>query len=576
MPRPALLATVVATLAGPVSAQDSVPIGDVYKFTFDQSKVFPGTVRDYWVYVPKQYDGKTPACVHVNQDGVQFQACFPPRTGHTPDKPGALDRLIHAKKIPPLIGVFVVHGRVPAPNPAAEQDRWNRSYEYDGLGDNYVRFLLEELLPEVETKTTADGRKIVLSKSGNDRSIGGTSSGAIAAFTAAWERPDAFTRVFSGIGTYVGIRSGERYSTLVRKVEPKPLRIFMEDGSNDLNIYAGDWWMANQSLQRSLKFAGYEHKFTWGDGPHNNNHATKLFPEGMEFLWAGWPEPVKAGRGSGDMQSVLVQGEPWKLVGEGYTFTEGPAVNARGEVVFCDVPKSKVYKLGPDGKPVEFIADSQRASGAAFGPDGKLYTSGSNKVIVYDADGKNPKVLADGIGGNDLVVLSNGNVYVTDPGNRKVWLVKPTGEKLTVDTGLGFANGVTCTPDQRFLHVADSRSHWVYSYLINADGTLSAKQKYHHLHVPDTADDSGADGLRCDRTGQLFVATRMGVQFCDQPGRVHGIIPTPNGKCANLCFGGPKFDTLYATCGDKVYSRKVKVTGAAAVRPPNKPPRPGL
>jgi NADH-quinone oxidoreductase subunit L len=107
MPRPALLAAVVAALAGPVSAQDSVPIGDVSKFTFDQSKVFPGTVRDYWVYVPKQYDGKTPACVHVNQDGVQFQACFPPRAGHTPDKPGALDRLIHAKKVPVMIGVFV-------------------------------------------------------------------------------------------------------------------------------------------------------------------------------------------------------------------------------------------------------------------------------------------------------------------------------------------------------------------------------------------------------------------------------------------------------------------------------------
>ena len=174
-----------------VQAQE-VPKGELLKFTFDASKVFPGTTRDVTVYVPAQYDGKTPACVHVNQDGVQFNA------------PKVFDDLIAAKQMPVTIGVFVVHGRVKAADPAKALDRFNRSFEYDGLGDGYARFLLNELLPFVETKSATDGRKIVLSKSGNDRSIGGTSSGAIAAFTAAWERPDAFTRVFSGIGTYVG------------------------------------------------------------------------------------------------------------------------------------------------------------------------------------------------------------------------------------------------------------------------------------------------------------------------------------------------------------------------------------
>src|SRR5439155_25493726 len=156
-------------------------------------------------------------------------------------------------------------------------DRFNRSLEYDGLGGDYAKFLIDELLPHVETLATSDGRKIKLSKDPNDRSIGGSSSGAIAAFTVAWERPDAFRRVFSSIGTYVGLRGGNEYPTLIRKVEPKPLRIFLEDGSNDLNIYGGDWWMANQEMERALKFAGYEVEHAWGTGGRGGKHATRLF-----------------------------------------------------------------------------------------------------------------------------------------------------------------------------------------------------------------------------------------------------------------------------------------------------------
>jgi len=241
--------------AAPLAAQEAAwPKGEVTKYTFDQSKIFPGTVRDYWVYVPKQYDPAKPACLHVNQDGVQYKA------------PDAFDELIHKKEMPITIGVFVMHGRVKAPDGSAALDRFNRSYEYDGLGDNYVRFLLDELLPEVEKKTASGGRPIKLSKDGNDRAIGGASSGAICAFTAAWERPDAFRRVFSSIGTYVGLRGGNVYPTLVRKYEPKPIRIFLQDGSNDLNIYGGDWWMANQEMERALVFAGYEVKHEWGEG----------------------------------------------------------------------------------------------------------------------------------------------------------------------------------------------------------------------------------------------------------------------------------------------------------------------
>jgi sugar lactone lactonase YvrE/enterochelin esterase-like enzyme len=579
MPRPStrLLASLpllpflllVASLHADDPKTPAHPRGEVTKYTFDQSKIFPGTVRDYWVYVPKQYDPAKPACVHVNQDGIQFNA------------PAVFDELIDKKEMPVTIGVFIMHGRVKALTDKA-LDRFNRSYEYDGLGDNYARFVLEELLPEVEKKTTADGRPIRLSKDGNDRSIAGTSSGAICAFTAAWERSDAFQRVFSGIGTYVGLRGGNNYPTLIRKVEPKPIRIFLQDGSADANIYGGDWWMANQEMERALRFAGYEVKHVWGEDGHNGKQATEEFPYAMRWLWKDWPAPVKAGRGSPQLQSILLPDEDWKLVGEGYKFTEGPAANDKGEVFFNDVGASKTYKIGLDGKVNLFLSDSKKGDGQAFGPDGRLYAvaGGADQILAYDADGK-PTVIADGFRGNDLVVRHDGGLYVTNPGwdgkePSKVWYISPKGEKRVVDTGLKFSNGVTLSPDQSLLYVADTRTHWVYSYQIQPDGSLAAKQRYYHLHVPDTADDSGADGMRVDRDGRLYVATRMGIQVCDQAGRVNCIIPTPNGKIANLCFGGENGETLFATCADRVFKRKLKVKGAQAFEAPIKPAAPNL
>ncbi len=546
---------------------EDVPKGEVTKYTFDHSQIFPGTVRDYWVYVPKQYDPDKAACVHVNQDGIQFNA------------PAVFDQLIEKKEMPVVIGVFVTPGRVKAPSDQA-LDRFNRSYEYDGLGDNYARFVLEELLPEVEKKTTADGRPIRLSHEGNDRSIGGSSSGAVCAFTAAWERPDAFRRVFSAIGTYVGLRGGNVYPTLIRKVEPKPIRIFLQDGSADLNIYGGDWWMANQEMERALTFAGYEVDHAWGDGGHSGQHGTKVFADAIRWLWKDWPAPMKAGAGSQQLQQILIPGEAWTLVAEGYRFTEGPAANTKGEVYFNDIPNNKCYRIGLEGQVSLFLSDTKSANGQAFGPDGRLYAvaTGAEQVVAHDGDGTS--VIAEGIRGNDLVVLHDGGIYVTNPGAgnepSKIWYINPSGQKRVVDTGLKFSNGITVSPDQSLLYVAESRTHWVYSYQIQPEGALAFKQKYYHLHMPDTVDDAGADGIRVDRDGRLYVASRAGIQVCDQAGRVNCIIPTPNGRIANLCFGGPDFDTIYATCGDRVYKRKVKVKGANAFQAPFKPVAPRL
>jgi sugar lactone lactonase YvrE len=299
-------------------------------------------------------------------------------------------------------------------------------------------------------------------------------------------------------------------------------------------------------------------------------------------LWKDWPKPVGKGAGSPPLQDILVPGADWELVADGYGLTEGPVANTKGEVFFTDIPHSKCYRIGLDGNVSEFIADTKRANGQAFGPDGRLYSvaTGEQKILAYDADGK-MSVIAEDIAGNDIVVAHNGNIYVTNPaGNNtassRVWLIRTNGEKTVVDIGLKFANGVALSPDQSLLYVADYRSHWIYSYEVQPDGTLQSKQRYYWLHALDSADDSAPDGMRVDRDGRLYVATNLGIQVCDQAGRVNCIIPTPNRRITNLCFGGENFDILFATCVDKVYKRKVKTHGAHAWAAPLKPSPPRL
>jgi len=554
--------------------QPGVPHGEVFKFTINESKIFPGTVRTVSVYIPAQYTAEKPACLAVFQDGVIWNA------------PIVFDNLIYKREIPITIAVFVTPGIVKALNPSVALDRYNRSFEFDGLSDSYVRFLDEEVLPLVKKHQTASHLPIILSDNPNDRMIAGQSSGAIAAFTAAWERPDLFRRVYTTIGTFVGLRGGEKYSTLIRKTEPKPIRIFMQDGSNDHNSYAGDWWMANQSMERSFKYAGYEVEHVWGDGEHNSKHPTLVFPDALRWLWKDYPKPIQAGTTQNQMlKDILITSEDWKLVKDGLVSSDGPAVSPSGEVYFNDRPTNKTYKINLNGSVSVFLNDAGRASGQIFGPDGRLYSvqSPSARIVARDNRGQVSVIATDILHGNDIVIAHNGNMYVTDdfPPNdptapSKIWLIKADHTKQVVDTGLKFANGITLSPDQSILYIDDSRTHWVYSYQIQTNGSLAFKQKYGDLHIRDSDDDTAADGMRVDRDGRLYVTTKMGIQVCDQIGRVNAIIPTPNGKITNLCFGGKDFNILYAVCADKVYSRKVKVHGANAWDIPNKPPIPKL
>lgn len=249
-----------------------VPQGVVTKHRWENSKIFPGTVRDYWVYVPKQYDAAKPTCVMVFQDGEGYV-----KTNGAWRIPIVFDNLIARKELPVIIGVFINPGSIPS-SERGKAPQKNRSVEYDSLGDAYARFLLDEILPEVS-------KEYNLGTNAASRAICGASSGGICAFTAAWERPKEFSKVLSTIGSFTNIRGGYAYPFLIRKTEPKPIRVFLQDGSNDLDNAHGNWPLANQTMAAALKFAKYDYQFVYGDGAHNSKHGGSIFPEAVKWLW---------------------------------------------------------------------------------------------------------------------------------------------------------------------------------------------------------------------------------------------------------------------------------------------------
>lgn len=562
MPR-LMLCLLLLTATYPAHAQESaeVPAGKVEGPFEWRSETFPGTVRNYWIYVPAQYDSEKPACVMIVQDGLNRAQEW--------KLPKVLDRLIASGDVPVTIGVFVDPGVVPAPDDNA-QPRFNRSFEYDSLGDRYARFLLEELLPEV-------GKKYRLSENPNDRLLAGASSGGICAFNAAWERPDAFRRVLSTIGTYVGLRGGDGFATLVRKTEPKPLRIFLQDGSNDLNIYAGGWWLANQDLLAALEFAGYDVNHAWGEGGHDGRHGAEIMPEMLRWLWRDYPEPIQAENSKAGLAGILVEGEDWELVSDGHAFCEGPAVNAQGEVFFTDIPNSRIHKIDLEGNVTVFAEDTHQSNGLMFDAQGFLYAcqNGDKTIVRYNPKGTRETLFTEAPS-NDLVVLSESGYY-TDPHNHQVWFVDSQFERRVVDEGIGFPNGLITTPDRTMLLVADMSGRYVYSFQIQPDGTLANKEPFGYLHLPGDQEASNADGMAVDTEGRVYVATAIGLQVLDQLGRVNLILNKPNRQwLSNVVFGGPQLDTLYVTCGGSVYKRKVNATGVVPWREPVKPPKPGL
>lgn len=263
------------------------------------------------------------------------------------------------------------------------------------------------------------------------------------------------------------------------------------------------------------------------------------------------------------LNGVLIDGQGWELVGDGYKFTEGPAVDPTGQVFFTDIPESKIYKIDLAGKISVFVENSQKTNGLMFGPGGTLYgcQNGARKIVTFDDKGQT-QTLADEVDSNDLVVTSNGSVFFTDPKGGRVWYISPQKEKRVVAEGLK-PNGVILSPDQGTLVVTDSQEPTLWTFRVEADGGLTHKEPYYGpLRMVLGQAGTGSDGMTVDTVGRLYVATRAGLQMFDPTGRMGGVILKPaNGPLSNVCFGGPKLNVLYVTAGDKVFKRATQATG---------------
>ena len=273
--------------------------GEIITDSLHQSKIYPGTMHEYKIYIPQEYDGEKPACLYFGLDGILYNA------------PAVMDSLIASGDMPVTIGVFVQPGVIK--DTAGNVIRYNRSNEFDRTDGTFARFIETEILPAVENHKTADGKAILISKDPNDRAISGASSGGICSFVAAWFRPDLFSRVYTTCGTYVAMRGGNELPALVRKTDPQAIRFYIHDGSQDVwNPIFGHWYEYNLLMASALKFAGYELETKWDDGNHSIKNGSREFPTALKYLWKGYPERVKPGISQNNMLSqIIIQGENW-------------------------------------------------------------------------------------------------------------------------------------------------------------------------------------------------------------------------------------------------------------------------
>jgi gluconolactonase len=541
----------------------TVPHGEFLHGSIVDSRIYPGTVNDFQVYVPAQYDPAKPACLLVKLDGMgTFEGTV-------------LDNLIAKKEVPVIIGVGISSGTVWRDSVGTANRRafrFNRSYEFDSVNDHFTDFVLDELLPAVQKLSTKDGRAIRLSSDGNDHAATGLSTGGIGSFTLAWRRPDQFTRVYSVIGTFVSMRGGHEYPALIRKTDPKPIRIFLEDGSTDAwNPLFGSWYDANLNIESALTFAGYDVAHAWGTHGHDGKPGQRIFPDVMRWLWRDYPASIKAGVSQNStLQEITKPGEPWRKLPEEFQSAAGLAADVKGGVYLFDTPPNRIFRLKDYAKPAVSFEHVPSLVAEAVGPGGTLYglVPDERKVIALNPGGGS-RTIAEDIAGSGITVTHDGSIYVSEPGEHsdvpsRIWRIKG-GEKVLVDQGLSSASGIAFSPDGTLFFAAEKSTKWIYSFVVQPDGSLVDKQAYFWLHTTDIPNDSGAGDLALDTHGNLYVATRMGIQVCDQNGRVRAILPlpTPSGPVRSLCFGGEHFDVLYVTDGTHVFTRRLKVSGFA-------------
>jgi enterochelin esterase-like enzyme len=501
--------------------------GEVLKFSLNDSHIYPGTEREILVYVPQQYTGDVPACLLVCMDGILYDATT------------VMDNLIASGEMPVTIGVFVNPGVVY--DEGGEVVRYNRCKEFDSTDDLFVQFLEQEVLAKVEGMQTLSGKTIMLSNDANDRAITGASSGGIAAFTAAWNRPDLFSRVYTTVGTFVAMRGGHEYPAIVRKTEPKPLRIYMQDGWYDVwNPIFGEWFEYNLLMESAFNFAGYEVFHKWDRGNHSIKYGTMAFPDAMRWLWKGYPARVQKGwSNNGMLKEILIEGEDWQeLVLPVELDSKDIFATADSSVVFA--LRSHIYKVSADGKceQVGQLKSGERLMG------NKLTARGST---LY----KNGVKVADGLSGLQAVQELESDKFLALCDDRakyqdNVWSIR-AGER-----------SVAIAPDYRFCVTAEQNTHHLISTIISQQGEMKYSEPFYYLHDLSNGVSQPTGNMAFDTNGNLYVATPMGVQVADHNGRVRAILSLPAGEVETLAFSGRY---LFVRCGNRLFVRKMKAEG---------------
>jgi gluconolactonase len=580
------------TLGPDSQPHDGVPKGVVTKYTLPPGKFYPGTPHTYSVYVPAQYDAAKPTPFMIFLDGSQAM-------GNGMRVPVVFDNLIAKHELPPMIGIFIDPGVLPAVSDQ-DQNRYERIFEYDSLTPRFAGFLLSELIPEV-------AKSYNLSKNPDDRGLSGVSTGAVGAFMAAWNRPDQFHRVLSFIGTYVSMKGADAMPALVRKTEPKPIRIFMQDGTADHIVpnepygtsFAGSWPINNQVMYQALEFAGYDVKLEMGTEAHNTRQAGAVMPDALRWLWRGYPEPIVPHEPAAAHEpgydttnrvfSTIYLDKPWQRIGGDFDITSLTA-DRSGNVYFSSAALGTIERVDPAGKITQFAEPPNDATLLRMGSNDRLYSlqrSTGDIISSNTATGtaSDQKTVMRGLASvPDFVITVSGSIYFLDYSKVAIDVIDAAGNARVAMRWVELADempapqGLALSPDQSMLVVTDADSRYSWSFQIAADGSLQNGEPFYRLELPETtkiAWQSNIGGAVEDTNGVVYFATPLGIQICMQNGRVMEILnpPIPDGsRLTAITFAGnADANWIYVVQDGKLYRRPVKVIGANAwtlVKPP--------
>jgi gluconolactonase len=587
--------------------QAGVPKGALTPHVLAPGRFFPGTPHNYQVYVPAQYDPARPIASMIFLDGSGY-------AGNNVRVPVVLDNLIAKRDLPPMIAIFVDPGVMPARSDDA-QNRYERIFEYDSLTPRFANFLIDELIPEV-------ARTHNLSTDPNDHGIAGISTGGVGAFVAAWNRPDQFRRVITWVGSFGNFRGADRLPGLIRRTEPRPIRVFMQTGRQDLVNYAGSWYLQNPAMAAALEFAGNDVRIELGEDGHSNRHGASILPDTLRWLWRDYPQPVvvrepppgagrgvfaqlvprrdvapppqaaaapaaapAAGRGGagprGAVYSLIYRDRLWEQVGDTFPSAASPAADKDGDVFFADPAGNRIYKSDAARRTSVFKERTGGARALRVGADGRLYAAqpSARRVVSYGAAG-DERVVAQNVEANDFAIAKTGGIYFVDTAQKTVGYIDPAGQRRTVYQGgeIMKPSALALTPDQAMLLVGDGMDRYQWSFQIGGDAALINGEPFQRLEMPEEGLFSGVAGLAVDTLGYMWATSAVGIQVCEQPGRCTNILNKPEFNATpvtGIAFGGPDRAWLYVTQGGKLFRRATRRAGAVAWQPV-KPPQPGL